>query len=108
MTNRTIIPIAEARKNIFKVVDAASRPGVHYLLTERGKPKAVIMGAEEYESWVETMEIQSLIPDLPQDIAISKRAVKSGAYKRFTTLSDSKKKYGLSHPFRAASRKRAG
>ena len=108
MTNRTIIPIAEARKNIFKVVDAASRPGVHYLLTERGKPKAVIMGAEEYESWVETMEVQSLIPDLSQDVVAAKHAVKGGAYKRFTALSDSKKKYGLPHPFRAASRKRAG
>ena len=108
MTNKTIIPIAEARKNIFKVVNAASRPGVHYLLTERGKPKAVIMGAEEYESWVETMEIQSLIPDLSQDFTVAKHAVKSGSYKRFTTLTDIKKKYELPRRAHSASGKRTG
>ena len=108
MTNRTTIPIAEARKNIFKVVAAASRPGTHYLLTERGKPKAVIMSAEEYESWVETMEVQALVPDIMTDVAVVKRAIKTRAHKMFASLESIQKKYALPRRAYSTSRKRAG
>ena len=107
MTNKTIIPITEARKNIFKVVNAASCPGVHYLLTERGKPKAVIMGADEYESWMETMEVREHIPDILNDVKRARRAIKTGSYKKFTTLQELKEKYGLSNRPLVQRRKRA-
>ena len=51
--------ISEARKRIFDIANEVQVPERVYTLTADGKPKAVIMSAEEYESWMETMEVLS-------------------------------------------------
>ena len=68
MNIKTILSISEARKKIFQIAEMAQKTSKHYILTSRGKPKIVLMSAEEFESWQETVEIMSDFPDLGQDI----------------------------------------
>lgn len=94
MNTKTTLSITEARKKIFQIVAEIQKPGVYYTITEKGQPKAVIMSAEEFESWMETMEVMKDFPDLDKDIEEAKRAVKSGEYKNWTTLDELLNEYG--------------
>ena len=95
MNTKTTIPISEARKNIFKIAEKVQKPGVYFTFTEKGKPKGVIMSAEEFESWTETMEVLQQFPNLDRDIAEADRAIKTGNYKKYSTLNDLKKDWGF-------------
>lgn len=88
MNKGTIIPISEARKRIFDLAEEVQKPGVRFTLTEKGRPKAVFMSAEDFDSLQETLEVLSIFPDLDKDIAQARQDVKSGAYKNFTTLEE--------------------
>lgn len=81
MDSKTTLPISEARKKIFKIAEEVQTPSRHYTLTEKGKPKAVIMSAEEYDSWQETLEVVKAFPSLEKDIKKSEKEYKSGVYK---------------------------
>ncbi len=94
-TIKTTISITEARKRIFDIAKEVQTPNKVYTLTSDGKPKAVIMSAEEYESMIETMEVERIFPDIDKDIAEVKRAIKTGEYKKWPTLSDLKKDWGF-------------
>lgn len=59
MTTKNIISISEARKNIFKIAEEVQKPDNHYILTEKGRPKAVLMSTEEFDSLMENLEILS-------------------------------------------------
>jgi len=85
MNIKTTLPITEARKKIFQIVADAQKPGVYYTITEKGRPKAVIMSAEEFESWVETLEVMRDFPDLDKDI---KEAEKDYAQGNYVTLEE--------------------
>lgn len=95
MNIKTTIPISEARKNIFKISEKIQKPGVYFTFTDKGKPKGVIMSAEEFESWTETMEVMQQFPNLDKDIAEADRAIKTGEYKNWATLDDLKKDWGF-------------
>jgi len=88
MDTKTTLPISEARKKIFKIAKNVQKPATRYTLTEKGRPKAVIMSAEEFESWQETLEVMREFPDLEKDIKELERDKKSGAYKKYTALED--------------------
>lgn len=49
MQIETMLPITEARKRIFYIAERVQRSDVFYTLTQRGKPKAVILSAKKYE-----------------------------------------------------------
>lgn len=51
------LPITEAREKLTTLVDKASKQFDEYIITVNGKPAAVLMSADEYESWKETNEI---------------------------------------------------
>ncbi|MBU4347220.1 type II toxin-antitoxin system Phd/YefM family antitoxin [Patescibacteria group bacterium] len=95
MNIKTTISITEARKRIFDIAEEVQIPNRVYTLTSGGKPKAVIMSAEEYESMVETIEVEKIFPDLDKDIKETKRAFKTGEYKKWPTLGDLKKDWGF-------------
>lgn len=113
MNSKTTLPISEARKKIFQIAEEVQKPGVHYILTESGRPKAVLMSAEEFESWEETLEVMQEFPDLKKDIEETDSAFKSGEYKNWITLEGllaregfvladkSNKKYGVSNARKA-------
>lgn len=54
-----IIPITQARENFTKLVDKADKTFEEYIITVNGKPAAVLMSAQEHESWKETMDVLS-------------------------------------------------
>jgi len=80
MDTKTTIPISEARKKIFAIAEEVQKPNKYYTLTEKGRPKAVIMSAEEFESWMETLEVMKDFPDLNKDIREARREFKKGNY----------------------------
>ena len=53
------MPLSEARRTLPKLVSESSRRMNRTIITRNGKAEAVLMGMEEYESWVETLEIIS-------------------------------------------------
>lgn len=119
MSLKNIISITEARNNLFKITDQVQKSGTYFTLTEHGRAKVVIMSADEFESWQETVEVMRDFPDLDKDIKEAEEAIKSGEYKNWTTLEQllvqegfqvadkSSKKYGVSIKSKAKRGKRA-
>lgn len=95
MDIKTTLPISEARKNIFKIAERVQKPAVYYTLTEKGRPKVVVLSADEFESWQETLEVMRIFPNLEKDIKKS-----AGEYKRglYLTLEDVLSKEGFFLP----------
>lgn len=54
-----LIPVTALRPKLLRYISRASRLGEEYIVTKNGRPAAVIMGFDEWESWKETMEILS-------------------------------------------------
>lgn len=118
MNTKTTLSITEARKRIFEIADAVQRPDTYYFLTEKGRPKAVIMSAEEFESWRETLEVIEECPDLYKDIKGTEQEITTEQYKTYITLDEylaqkgyviadkAKKNYEASRPIQTTSRKR--
>ena len=92
---KTTISISEARKRIFEIAEEVQSPGRVYTLTADGKPKVVVMSAEEYESMIETMEVQRIFPDLDKEIAEVEEAFRTGEHKKWPTLDDLKRDWGF-------------
>lgn len=57
------VPISEARKNIFSIAEEVQNPNVHYTLTERGRPKIVILSAEKFEFLSSQKEDHMILAD---------------------------------------------
>jgi len=94
MNTSTTLSISEARKKIFQISDQVQRPNIHITLTENGRPKVVLMSAEEFASWQETLEVMNDFPDLKDDIAEVESDLESGKVKKYFSLEDILKKEG--------------
>ena len=77
--NQTI-SITNARKKIFSLINDAHMSGAKYLITDKGHAKAVLMSAEEFDSWQETMEVIKDFPNLDQEIKAAHKAYEKGDY----------------------------
>lgn len=53
MKTKNLVSVTQARKNIFAITDEVGRADKHYVLTERGIPKAVILSVEKFEKMSE-------------------------------------------------------
>lgn len=95
MNPKKTLTITEARKKIFEIAEDVQKPGVYYTLTENGKPKAVMLSYEEYDSLIETLEVMQEMPDLEKDLKETREAVASGEYKNWTTLEELLAKQGF-------------
>jgi prevent-host-death family protein len=78
MDAKHTLSITEARKRIFDIAEKVQEDGVHYILTEKGRPKAVIMSADELESWRETIDILVHHPTILDDIKWAEKEYKEG------------------------------
>lgn len=79
MSIKTTLPATEVRKNFFDILDEVSQTNIPYTITVKGKPKAVIMNADEYDSWQETLEIMN-DPELVKGIEEGKKDLQEGKY----------------------------
>lgn len=80
MDTKTTLPISEARKKIFKIAKMVQKPSIRYTLTEKGRPKVVLMSADEFESWQETLEAIHDFPNLEKDIKKAEKEYRKGDY----------------------------
>ena len=55
----TAAPLTDVRNNLSEIVDEIDRTGTQCVITKHGRPVAVILSSDEYESLVETMNILS-------------------------------------------------
>lgn len=73
------LPITKARESLTTLVDRASRLLEEYIITVKGRPEAVLMSHEEFESWRETIDILS-DPGLAKSIRKGEKDLKEGKY----------------------------
>lgn len=90
MKIKNVISISEARSRIFEIADDAQKPGRYYTFTENGKPKVVLMSAEEFDSLMEDIEILNN-PEIMANIKKSQEEFEAGEY---VTLQELEKELG--------------
>ena len=71
------IPITQAREDLTGLVEDVRKKLDEYIITVNGKPAAVIMSADEYESWKETNEILA-DPELMKAIKEGEKEIEEG------------------------------
>ena len=90
MSTKTL-PVTEARKKLTALVNKAASQLDEYVITVKGKPKAVLMSSDEVDGWKETNEILS-DPELVKAIKEGEEDIKAG---RIITLADLKKELSV-------------
>lgn len=83
----------QARKNFFDLIAAAGKPGFAVTITHDGLPKVVMMSFEEFEGWMETMDILS-DPEEAAAVREAMEEMKKGNAKT-TTWEEAKKEIGI-------------
>jgi antitoxin YefM len=79
-----IVPFSEARANLTELLDELENKHEHVLITRNGRPSAVMLSADEYESLEETLEILQ-DKDLMEALRKSEDDIRAG---RLTSLED--------------------
>lgn len=72
------LPLAEAKATLSRLVDRVAKTDEEVLITRNGRPAAVLVSPDEYESWKETRAIQS-DRELVAEIRRGLRELKKGA-----------------------------
>ena len=85
------IPLTELRPKLPEVMDRVSKYFDRCIITRHGKPEAVMLSIEDYESILETLEIQS-DKSLMRRIKKAQRELKAG---KGISLEKVKKELGL-------------
>ena len=71
------LPITEVRNNLLDLVRETKDVLERVIITKNGKPEAVLLSYDEYESWLETLEI-GRDTALMEDIQEAKADIKAG------------------------------
>lgn len=71
------ISVTDAKKRFCEVVKDAQEKMERTIVTREGKPAAVVVGYEDYESWQETLEILAS-PGWLRDIRAAERELTRG------------------------------
>ncbi|NCN24040.1 MAG: hypothetical protein COU65_01530 [Candidatus Pacebacteria bacterium CG10_big_fil_rev_8_21_14_0_10_42_12] len=87
----TSLSASTARDNFYDLLTNASKGTKRYQITRRGHEPVVMMSADEFEMYQETLAIQE-DTELMKDIAAGIKDIKA---KNFTSHEDMKKQFGL-------------
>ncbi|MBU4590521.1 MAG: type II toxin-antitoxin system Phd/YefM family antitoxin [Candidatus Omnitrophica bacterium] len=71
------ISVRELRKNLANVIKDTKTHYERYVVSKRGKPEAVLMSMDDYEGWLETLEIMS-DKEAMEDIRQAEKEFKEG------------------------------
>ena len=82
ITMTKTLSLKEARARFSSLVEKADRLSERYVVTKNGRPTAVVMGAEEFEGWVETLEVLSN-PKALKSLRQGLKEAKTGKFKSF-------------------------
>ncbi|MDD5450132.1 MAG: type II toxin-antitoxin system Phd/YefM family antitoxin [Candidatus Omnitrophica bacterium] len=55
----TTLSVTQAKNRFLKMVRDTDKRLAHFLITKQGKPVAVMLNVDEYEGWLETLELLS-------------------------------------------------
>ena len=89
--NKTVTA-SEARNDFFSILKEIKTPGVSVMITYEGHPAGVLMSADEFEGWMETMDIMSD----PEEAAEILDALRHKDTEETVTLEELKNDLGLS------------
>lgn len=53
------LPLSEAKTKLSGLIKSICKTEEEIMITKNGKPAAILMSPDEYESWKETIEIRS-------------------------------------------------
>ena len=81
------LPLSEVKIKLSRLVQDIIRRGDEVIITRNGKPVAVLLNAEEYDSWKETEEIKAN-PELMKEIREGLKAIQSGKLKRHYSVDE--------------------
>ena len=90
------ISVRQLRQHLAEVLDDVSENLDRYVISKRGKPEAVLMCVDDYEGWLETLEIMSS-KETMRDINTAKAELKAGKYVTFEEV--------FGRPLRSAKKK---
>lgn len=80
----------QARKNFFLMLKIIETPGQTVTITHSGIPKGIFMSTENFEGWMETIDIMSN-PEEVAEIEAGEEEVRQG---KIVTFEEFKKKLG--------------
>ena len=104
----TTISLTQGRKRLFDIAHEVQTPGVAYTLTSDGSPRVVLVSADEYESWSETLQVLSDFPTIRKDVREVRTVRASGAWKKWSTLTDLKRDWHIDTKVASKPQKRYG
>ena len=78
----TTLTVTEAKAHFLELIRDSDKRLERFIITKRGKPAAVVMNADEFEGWLETLEIMSDKKALGE-IRKAKRELSLGKTKSF-------------------------
>ncbi|MBI3256150.1 MAG: type II toxin-antitoxin system Phd/YefM family antitoxin [Candidatus Andersenbacteria bacterium] len=78
MDSKHTLSMTEARKRFFEIAKDVQRADTRYVFTDKGRPKAVLVSAEEYDSLIETLEVYRQFPNLDADIKQAEKEFREG------------------------------
>ena len=79
------LPLAEAKAQLSRLVERVAETDEEILITRNGRPAAILISPDEYESWKETRAVQS-DRELMEEIRRGLRDLKKGG--RIYTLEE--------------------
>ena len=71
------VPFTEARSGLTELLDEIERVHEHVVITRNGRPSAVMMAQDEYDSLIETLEVLA-DKDAMADLDASQQDVDTG------------------------------
>lgn len=71
------VPFTDARAGLSDLLDLVQREQEHVVITRNGKPAAILMSVDEWESWEDTVDILS-DPAALERLAEAEEDVKAG------------------------------
>ena len=84
------VPLTEARATLSELLDEVQGKQDHIVITRNGKPVALLMSMDEWESWEETIEVASD----PETLAALKRSEEDVKAGRLVDLDDVLREFG--------------
>jgi prevent-host-death family protein len=77
------LPLSEAKSQLSGLVEQVRSLEEQVLITRNGRPAAVLVSAEEFERWKETIEVRGNAP-LMKEIRAGLRALKARKARLYT------------------------
>ena len=81
------LSLSEVKMKLSRLVEGVFRKDDEIVITRNGKPVAVILSADEYDSWKETQEIKSN-PEMMREIYEGLKQIDKGKIKTYSSLDE--------------------